>query len=807
MRSLDSLDRYVRYALLMGEDTYASPTAQSPNTARKVTALYPSLAGDLTREQRHAKFLPGQLSSGGRIVMLEQFNWFDSATKTFTQFFLAAADAGSGTAKLYKCELGTDSDWVEVTTVGTLAAYPVGRSLNNLFHLSDGTNSWIFDGTDWVKDGLERPKDAPTILFHSTPSSFAISTIQRSNGIVTVIFTVESSAPLVPVGSYIQIYDVSGTSVFDGVFRVLTSTNVGSPAHPQITYEQTGPDELVSSDGFGVRANFSVTSNRYYWTTFADKTAGREHESSSSPRSVGTGAFTLQYVAIQGAPGTVSNTGAAVTGAGTNFTAADVGKIMYIGSGVVGGTVVSAVIQSVTDKQHLTLATSIANHVGANYLIAPARATHWRLYASASEEDKAGLLLTEQSIASPDASEVPLLQYDNSAFIGLDIASAVSYFQNIERPLRNDPPQPTLIMEIHKRRISRRRETQPNFFNFTGYEEILNLLVGAPEECVPGVDEDTISDLVNETSYPVEADRINALTSHGGALFVGTDDEITPLFGESIDDFAFSDVASFSIGVAGRHAMKTCPYGLLIGSADRKLYLYPSQTPSASNATSSLIELSRPKRPTFEGMSNTRLDEWHIVFYNWGRRNWAVTSFYDGSAYVTYIFDFETQTWIQLSSGYSCLGMFKVGVGEGKRILVGGSSDGYVYVVDDLTGDYPGSGNFAEGIFRTAPLDFGKPELDHVIYAIEYEKSDDTMPVTTTVYLDPADPDNPTDGIVVNMEKTRIGFNRYRGFINGAQGGTCHRAIVELKVAAGTVDGKLTGLAVYAEHAPLFGPK
>jgi hypothetical protein len=491
-----------------------------------------------------------------------------------------------------------------------------------------------------------------------------------------------------------------------------------------------------------------------------------------------------------------------VVGTGTDFSQQDVGQTLFV---VATGQ--SRVIASVTDAQHLTVASNFTNTNSGNYLIAPARTTHIRYYASASEEDKAGLLLGEEPVTEPD---VPIIStsrrytlVDQSPFLG----EPGTQFQNFERPLRNDPTPPTLIMEIHKRRIFRRREPQPNYFNFTAYEEVLNLEVGTPEECVPGADDNTISDRVNESSYPVEADRITAMISHGGAMFIGTDSEVTPLFGESIDDFAFSDVASFSVGVAGKNAMKTCPFGLLLGSSDRKLYLYPSQTPTNINSTSSLIELSRPKRPTFETMNQFRLDEWFIIHYNWGRRNWLVTSFNTGTSYITLVFDFETNTWVELSQGYSAIAVWKIGVGTGKEVLIGGTDDGKVYVIDDLTQSYAGSGNFAEGIFRTAPLDFGKPELDHVIYAIEYEKSDDAMPVTTTVYLDPADPDNPSGGIVVNMQKTNIGFNRYRGFINGSSGGTCHRAMVEFKVAAGTVDGKLTGIAVYAEHLPLFGAK
>lgn len=804
MASVDNLDRYTRYALFLGEDTYASPSAQSPDSARKVTGLYPSLAGDLTREQRRVAFLASQLP--GRIVMLEQFNWFDSATRLFTSFYFVAADNGSGTAKLYRQKVGTDTDWVQVTDVGTLAAYPVGHGLNNLFHLSDGTNSWIFDGTSWVKDGLERPVVAPQVTVSGTISTNGLASLVRSNGVVSATMSMVSSVPFYPTGFHVTVAGATDTS-FNGTFAIATTTVVGSPSHPVLTWTQIGSDSVESpSTATIIALRATVAVNRYYWTTFADKTATRLHESSSSPRSLGTGAFTDRTVQVKLCPGAVVTTSGspAVLGSGTDFKQSDVGK-MFTLDGLGGASPVLStpiMIASVTDSQHLTLASNInITGVGAFYIIYPPRATHWRVYASASEEDKAGLLLLERSLLVQTDLQFVSLQSDGGPFID----QPNQFFQKIERPIRNDPTPPTSRLEVHKRRIFRRRETQPNFFNYSSYEEVLNLANGTPEECVPGADSDSISDRVNESSYPDESDHILGLCSHGGALFVGTENSITPLFGESIDDFGFSDVAAFSVGVGGKNAMKSTMYGFLFGSSDRKIYLYPSSAPPASNATSSLIELSRPKRPTFEGMSSTRMDEWFIVHYNWGRRNWIVTSFYNSSAYVTYVLDMETKTWMQLSLGYSALQVFTLT--SGKKVLIGGTEDGHVYVIDDQTGTYAGAGNFSEGMIRTALLDFGRPDRDHTIYAVEYEKSNATLPVEVRVYLDPADPDSPTNPSVVQMTQTKLGRNRFRGMLTGTTGAACQRAMVEVKFPAGTVDGALRGLAVYAETLPQFGIK
>lgn len=793
----EGFEKYSKFALTLGEDTYASQSAQNPNSARRMLSLYPSLAGYLEREQRHPKFLAAQLA-GGRVGFLDQFNWFDTSSKLFTTFFFAAT-----ATKLYKQKVGTDSDWVEVTAVGTLQGFPTGAAINNLFHFSDGVTSWIFDGSTWVKDGLEIPSTAPApTIFDPALISLSVTIASRVNGIVTLTL---NPFDQVTEGALWVVSGFTDTSL-NGTYRIITvSTVSGVGSATTITYTQVG---LGYADTSGITgtpvmtmATFDVVSNRYYWTTFVDKTTTRPHESSSSPQSLGTGAFTTKDVLVQMRVGyaSLANGNATVVGQGSDFNSRDVGlKLRVIGSNQ------EYTILTYVDAQHITVSPTPSLNVSvAHYIIYPARATHWRLYASASEEDKAGLLLAENSVSTQSATAGFFNQIlDQSSFLNEDN----SYFQRIERPLRNDPTPPTHTMEIHKRRIFRRLETQPNYFNYSAAEEVLSLLVGAPEECVPGADDNTLSDRVNESSYPEESDQIRALTHHGSALYIATDDETTPLFGESIDDFSLSDVAIFKVGAAGRYVSKSTPHGLAFGSNDKKIYLYPSASPSSEDATSSLIELSRPERPKFEAIKSTDLDNWHLVYYNWGRRNWVVTCYQDSSSvFHTLVFDFETKTWAELGTGFSSLTVFKVA--PGKKVLIGGGSDGYVYVIDDLTGTYTGSGNYPEGIFRTAPLDFGKPERDHIIHGVEFETSDDSLMVEVRVYLDPPDADTPTSPIVLNMAKTRLGVNRYRGFITGATGGACQRAMVEIKVLAGTVNAKIRGLCVYAEPGPQFGAK
>ncbi|MCI0348857.1 MAG: hypothetical protein L0Z53_05470 [Acidobacteriales bacterium] len=685
-----------RYNLIVGEETYASSTAQNPATARRVKSLIPSLAGHLQREQRHPTFLPATLV-GGAVGFLDEFNWFDSATKTFRKFFFAATST-----KLYKQLVGTDTDWVEVTAVGALAGFPVARSINNLYHLSDGSTAWIFDGSTWQTDGLPIPLNTPDI----------------------------------------------------------DTATAGT---------------------------LTITVNRFYWTSWEDQTPSRPHESSSSPTSAGTGAITNKQVKVRQSKGTVTTSAAStsVTGSGTEFTKYKAGMKLYT-AGQLQGT-----IQSITNDTSLILAANAATTVsGVRFVIAPSRATHWVIYASESENSKVGFLLARVAVTTVE-------HIDQSPFAN----QSGSTFGVIERPIRNDPPMPTKVMEVHKTRIFRRRETQPNFFNLTAQEEVSSTATGAPEESVPGTDDNTESDIVNEHSYPDESDEVRGMVHHGDALYIGTEDEIIPLYGESYDDFVLSDVRVFRVGIAGAYAGVSTPKGLAFGSTDRKVYLYPSAGGApGQDSTSTLIDLSRPKLPEFRTIKNSELRNWHLVYYKWNERDWLVTCFRNNSdQYRTWVYELDTNGWFQFDLGVASLAVFEIA--DGVSILVGGGGDGKVYVLDDLSGTFPGTGNYAEGLFRPALIDFAAPEIDHVVYYLEYEKSDAAMPVTVTYWLDPNDADNPGVGTILTMTQTKIGANRFRGFFALTTGAMCHRILVEVKVDASAVNGLLRSLALYAEPA------
>lgn len=559
----------------------------------------------------------------------------------------------------------------------------------------------------------------------------------------------------------------------------------------------------------------NVVTNRYYWVTFADHTVNHVHESDSGPISAGTGALVNKKVRVYQQKGTIDLNSVVgnplrVVGHSTTWDNTLENNLLRADNGV--GGVYTARIATVIDATHLDLDPASATPpvvVGThNFTILPNRATHWHIYASESENSKVGYLLRE-------VPKDTFYYDDETPFLGgTPPATDGNVFTGINRPFRNDPPVPSLILEFHKFRLWRRREARPNFFNFTAMEEVLSGENGSPYESVPGTDARTLSDIVNEDPLPDQSTSIRAMTSHGDALWIGSERNKIPLFGETIDDFAFSQVTALSVGDHGRFASISTPHGMAFVSYDKKAYLYPTSmmpfayTPKDVNVTENLIEIGRPIRKSLEKMGSD-ISNARLLFYNYGRRNWLVLCFREKDSPNTphtWIYDFETKSWFESQRGFVSVAIFEPTTGN--KILVGGGLDGgsggQMYVIDDLTGTYPTdpAANGPASLWRPALIDFGDPDNNHMPLYLEYELSDAALAddITVNFYLDPVDADNPGTPQTLNMMPVEIGANKFRGmFTENTEGVICQRLLVEFNLAAGLNRGSISGIKLIAE--------
>jgi hypothetical protein len=548
---------------------------------------------------------------------------------------------------------------------------------------------------------------------------------------------------------------------------------------------------------------------------------------------VGAGS-TLSLTSVSGPVQTVLASGAVVflttytgtiTGGKNNGLA---GTIQTIAGFVNGGnnlsnatvyasTATTLVIQNAgsTAETHAATATSPSNTLtltsnalasisNGRAVIADARCTHWNVYASESDGSKIGQYLfsvpvTQNLTTTPYVDTSPFLDNVSNTFLP------------VFRPVRNDRPVSSKLLTVHKTRQWRRQESSPNFFAFTANEEVTSGNNGDPTQCMPGSNVNTVSDMVNVVSYPDQSARLRGLVPHLDSLYMFSEKQCYPLYGQSVEDFAISQSVAFAIGLAGRFAAKSTTNGLVFISYDKRAFLYPTSLYSSylaqgGAASSALVEIGKPIRNVLAQIPSSRLDEVVSEWYHFGIRDWWVVSFPTSAVSdvpQTWVYDFMGKAWFQLQRGFASLAMLEVS--EGNLVMVGGGVDGNSYVIDDQTGTYSTAGTLPASTWRPALIDFNNPDTAHVVQRLELEFSSADLAKATqiTVWLDPLDADNPGTGRVLHM-KPALGANRYAAFLTDQGGATCQRMLLQVVVPAGGVSGVIRGVKLYAYTAPGF---
>lgn len=453
----------------------------------------------------------------------------------------------------------------------------------------------------------------------------------------------------------------------------------------------------------------------------------------------------------------------------------------------------------------LTLAANASASIsGGRAVICDARCTHWNVYASESDGSKIGQYLFSVPVTQ-NLSTTPYV--DTSPFLD----NPTNTFLPIFRPVRNDVPLASKILTVHRTRQWRRQESSPNFFAFTANEEVTAGNNGDPAQCLPGSNINTVSDMVNVVSYPDQSARLRGLVPHLDSLYMFSEKQCYPLYGQSVDDFAISQSVAFAIGLAGRFAAKSTTNGLVFISYDKRAFLYPTSLYSSylaqgGAASSALVEIGKPIRNVLAKIPSSRLDEIVSEWYHFGIRDWWVVSFptsATGDAPQTWAYDFMGKGWFQLQRGFSSLAMIEVT--EGALVLVGGGVDGNSYVVDDLTGTYSTGGTLPASTWQPALIDFNNPETAHVFRRLELEFDSAALAksVQITVWLDPIDVNNPGTGKTLHL-KPSMGANRYSAALTDQGGAVCQRMLLQVLAPANTLPGVIRGIVLFADTAPGF---
>jgi hypothetical protein len=742
---MGAAEKVSRYNLITGEDTYASQTSQNPATARKLASWIPADDGQLTRELLDVKFNTTQLS--GPVVGLYEYDWNDlTGTVNRTYFAAARTDFNPGTQTCNLYFFTTAGPFVQVasnqTTINPLAGVPACVTINNLFHVTDGSYSYVYDGPNnvWYIEGYFTTTEFGSIDTQSAGSLTLAIGRYYWIGYADHTHNHESDAiTFFPLGSVNTLFTGPITSKEVKVYP-FTGLASCSPGSGIVTRSSSGDNPGPSA----AQATLLIQPGFY------------------DPSRIRFGVWIN----------------------GTQLTDS-FGNPVY----VVNNTPVNLVLNA-----HPTQ--TITN---GRAVLAPLKTTHWHLYASEVDGSQVGQQL----------GEIPLTQnLSTTPFIDQDpgISSPSSLFLPIFRPVRNDEPPPSKILEVHKYRQWRVRKNRPTFFSFSANEEVTSGANGSPQESWPGTDTiyGTFSDIVNEYPYPDQSNNIRALISHADALYIFSEKQGLPLYGESLDDFALSQVTAFAVGIAGQFAGTSTPSGLAFLSYDRMLFLYPTSNypwayvPKDVNVTDSLIDIGKPQRKSWEQIQFADMNKTWVRNYRFGRRNWLVVSaVLNSTSWQTLVYDFNTKGWFHLQQGFQSLATFEVS--NGAKILVGGGSDGFVYVADDISGTYVSTGPHPNAVWRPALIDFGAPDDKHVFMYVELEFSSPALEADTRInyYLDPPDVDNPGTPRTLILQKVKnVGANLYRGWATG--GNACHRLLLEVNTAASTNVGSIRSAKLVA---------
>ena len=454
----------------------------------------------------------------------------------------------------------------------------------------------------------------------------------------------------------------------------------------------------------------------------------------------------------------------------------------------------------------ITLVTNAAASItNGRAVICDKRCTHWNVYASESDGSQIG----EYLFSVPVTRNLTSTAYvDSSPFID----NANNTFLPIYRPVRNDRPCASKLLYVHKSRQFRRVESNPSFFAFTANEEVTAGNNGDPAQCLPGASPVTVSDMVNEYPFPDQSVRLRALFSHMDALYMFSEKQCYPLYGQSVDDFAISQMVTFALGAAGRFAGVSTPNGLIFMSYDKRAFLYPTSLYSTylaqgGAAQSAISEIGKPMRNVFAQIPASRLDEVVSVYYHYGIRDWWVVSFPTSTtvdAPQTYVWDFQGKVWFQLQRGFSSLQVFEPS--EGALVLIGGDALGNTWVIDDQTGTYSYTGNLPVATWQPALINFGNEEIAHVFRRLELEFSSEALAqdITATIWFDPLNVDSPGVGHFLPL-KPALGPGRYSAMVPHQGAGTvCQRCLVQIQARASTNSGVIRGIKMYADVAPGF---
>lgn len=533
------------------------------------------------------------------------------ATPTTSAYLLA--DIGSASAKMFAYDTNAAyaqtqrlNPYFDPTGAGIPAlAGPWSReAITNIIYEMNGQikqsgrglNAATVEG--W---GLDSPDASPQVVI-SAGSSQTITNIQRSNGVVTVNL---GGALTVPGGNgigFINVIITAGDTSFAGTFIVVTGSGTAT-----LTWSQPGQNTVLLTPTGTVDVNITKSIGRSY--SYAWENANKNHIGAPSPATQ-----FIKYTAQNGQiqliePGTVTFTNAStiVTGTGTFFTSAWVGRSMWA-----PGVGVLPRIVSVQSPTQMTLAAIPAfGNTNVQFQIYDPQATHVRLYETG--DGQATYFRVQRNVFVPGGNTIGaagLLFFDNgnSEPPNFPFTTETSQLNNVP------PPIGTFVNEYQSRLLVYGVPGAPQTFFYSNQE---STNVGLAQESFAPL---------NQVTLPIPNGKINGQLEFPGSLIIWSDKQdmfrLTGLLSDNvISSTAAQQGASvarlpYNLGCASPYACDITPLGGIWLTPNAEVWLYTDRYAPRN--------IGRPVQDLLSNIPTASLSLARARYYHTDNRNWFV---------------------------------------------------------------------------------------------------------------------------------------------------------------------------------------
>lgn len=595
--------------LSLGYNGYTDPTLTNPKMWAAASNVFSGAFGFIQR-CRFANVVNFSPATGQPFLSLKYF-----ALPGLSSYLL-----GDINGKLYSYDTGANyaqtqrfNPYVDPAGTGTSSLNgPWSREfLQNIVYEMNGTVKQSGRGANAATIegfGLDAPDASPQVAT-TNGASQNITNIQRSNGTVTVNL---AGALSVPGGSGIGFINVAitiGDTSFSGTFILSTGSGTST-----LTWNQPGQNTLVLTPTGTVNVNITKTIGRSY--AWAWENANKPHVSAPSP--------STQFIQYSGQsaviqliePGTVSNSGAVVTGGGTSFTSAWVGRSLWSS---VAGAAKSASgflrIISVQSPTQLTLSgTPLINFTAELFQVFDPAATHIRLYQTG--DGQATYFRTQRNAFNPNvAGLVPSgLQFGDN---GNSEPPAFPYTTEVSQLNNLPPPIGQFINEYQGVLV---------VFGIPGAAQ--SFFYSNQTATTIGMQQESFAPL-NQVTLPIQNGKMNGMLEFPGSAVIWSDkQDMFRLTGLLTDNLVSTTTPAqqgatiarlpYNLGIANPFACDITPLGGIWVTPNLEIWLFTDRYAPRN--------IGRPVQDILSTISPANLSLIRVKYFHSTNRNWCVVS-------------------------------------------------------------------------------------------------------------------------------------------------------------------------------------